>query len=393
VASRPAFGGCRRYGGEPGAGTTPQEALRRSGAVVANAYVADTRSRAWRRTITPPQDLEFVAWRQQLESAHTWSVRTSTVSVRYVYFHCPTNTMSSPASVGSAPIEASSAPVPTIASSGCYLGARTMSFCTDQRSSASLQTKSRSSDGFTSEHRVGIEVGACGVEHVCRQRLVPGSGDDHVDVGGPPRIAAAGGEHRADRAVMRDRVGDGADAEERVAPVRARAEPSAQVFLRRSIVLHAVQLVRVVLPDIDLRVRERRPVEAEDATVHPRGLAHRGVEDRFAVVAGRRRVDPKGSEDRRLGRALRLRVRERVDEHREPERVGPENELLAPSIGYAAGLGERLDARAPFRLCEADLGGERVQVADEALQHRPEPLVAAAREARFDGCGQLVSAG
>jgi hypothetical protein len=70
------------------------------------------------------------------------------------------------------------------------------------------------------------------------------------------------------------------------------------------------------------------------------------------------------------------------DEHREPEHVREQDELLPLVVGDVAGARQEVDPREPLLLGQADLGGERVQVADEAVRDRLEALGAGALEGR-----------
>jgi len=99
--------------------------------------------------------------------------------------------------------------------------------------------------------------------------------------------------------------------------------------------------------------------------------------------------DVERPEDGRLRRAGRAWVLERVDQHRDPERVGPEDELLAVLVGDLARGRERGDRGAPLVLAQPDLGHEGVQMADERLHDLAQAGVVAAREARLDGGGDV----
>ena len=86
-----------------------------------------------------------------------------------------------------------------------------------------------------------------------------------------------------------------------------------------------------------------------------------------------------------LGGALRQRVCERVHQHREAERVGPEDELLAALVGDVAGGREHPDRLLPLSLCQSHLGGELVQMSSERLHDLAQPGVLAALEAGEHG--------
>src|SRR4029077_13629722 len=105
----------------------------------------------------------------------------------------------------------------------------------------------------------------------------------------------------------------------------------------------------------------------EDAPVDPGRGPGRLDRDVLAVAVVRGAGDVERAEDGRLGGPGRAQVRERVDEHQDAERVGPEDELLAAIVGDVPGRGQGGDRLAPLLLREPDLGDEAVQVADEGL--------------------------
>ena len=76
-------------------------------------------------------------------------------------------------------------------------------------------------------------------------------------------------------------------------------------------------------------------------------------------------------------------------EHRQPEGVGGEDELLALVVGDVPGAREEVDGGEPLLLGELDLAGEGVQVAYERLQDLAQARIGRAVEAGLDGLGQL----
>ena len=78
-----------------------------------------------------------------------------------------------------------------------------------------------------------------------------------------------------------------------------------------------------------------------------------------------------------------------IDEHRQPEGVGGEDELLALVVGDVAGAREEVDGGEPLLLGELDLAGEGVQVAHEGLQDLAQARIGRAVEAGLDGPGQV----
>src|SRR5437868_1588352 len=77
-----------------------------------------------------------------------------------------------------------------------------------------------------------------------------------------------------------------------------------------------------------------------DAAGGSGGIALAVERDGVAHCLLGRAGDVERAEHRRLGRPRRLAVVDRVDQHRDAERVGEEDELLALVVGLLAGLGE-----------------------------------------------------
>ena len=83
--------------------------------------------------------------------------------------------------------------------------------------------------------------------------------------------------------------------------------------------------------------------------------------------------------------SVRLRVVRRVDrdgQHREPEDVGEQDELLAAVVGDVPDAGQELDRLRPLLLGQPDVAGERVQVGDERLQDLARARIGRLVEAR-----------
>jgi hypothetical protein len=77
------------------------------------------------------------------------------------------------------------------------------------------------------------------------------------------------------------------------------------------------------------------------------------------------------------------------DEHRQPEGVGGEDELLALVVGDVARAREEVDGGEPLVLGELDLAGEGMQVAYERLHELAQAGIGSAVEAGLDGPGQV----
>ncbi len=133
--------------------------------------------------------------------------------------------------------------------------------------------------------------------------------------------------------------------------------------------LDRIQLVGPVLPDVELGAWYGGAADVTDVPFDERRDAGALLGDAGAVFAQRRAGRVEGTEDRRLGRACRQRVLERVDEHRQSQRVRPQDPLLAAFVGDLARAREDLDRPPPLVLRQLDLAHERVRVAHERLQH------------------------
>ena len=66
---------------------------------------------------------------------------------------------------------------------------------------------------------------------------------------------------------------------------------------------------------------------------------------------------------------------DRVDHHRQAERVGEEDELLTCRGAGAARRSEKLESRHPLRLRQARLDGERMEVTHKALHELAQPRI------------------
>ena len=75
---------------------------------------------------------------------------------------------------------------------------------------------------------------------------------------------------------------------------------------------------------------------------------------------------------------------DRVDQHRDAERVRQEDELLTPVVAHLAGGGEEPDRRHPFVHGRLDLANDRMEVRDDRGHDLLEARVAALRHALDD---------
>ena len=105
----------------------------------------------------------------------------------------------------------------------------------------------------------------------------------------------------------------------------------------------------------------------------------------LSVLAQRRVGNEERAEDSRLGRALGKVVLERVDQHREAERVRPEDELVPLLVRDVTGVGEDLDPLGPLVLRQPHLDRELVEMPDERRHDLQE-----ARRSPVEACNDLI---
>jgi hypothetical protein len=91
-----------------------------------------------------------------------------------------------------------------------------------------------------------------------------------------------------------------------------------------------------------------------------------------------------------LGTAVHRRVGEALDEHRHPEHVGEQNELLPGGVAALPGVGQEPDAGRPLLPGEPDVLDERVSVTDERRENLPEPRVRGPGEALGNDVGRVL---
>jgi len=132
------------------------------------------------------------------------------------------------------------------------------------------------------------------------------------------------------RPVVRNRVGHGHDCvEPEHAPLVAMYHSAAVGLVASVVVLHIVLAVAVRLPDVDLDALHGLARRALDGAQHKQRLAIGVGGDGEAVLVGRRVVRVEGAEDGAFGAMGRLGVVDGVDEQREADYVGEQDEFLA----------------------------------------------------------------
>ncbi len=149
--------------------------------------------------------------------------------------------------------------------------------------------------------------------------------------------------------------------------------------------LHVVEALVVGLPHVDGGAGQRGAVDRDDpAGDHARRAGAHQV-DVVAERADRRLHHVERAEHRRLGRDAELPVGDRLDQHRQPEDVRQQDELLPLVVALVPGPGEEVDRRLPLGDRQLDVAGERVQVPDERDQDLAQPRAGVRREG-LDDC-------
>lgn len=210
-----------------------------------------------------------------------------------------------------------------------------------------------------------------------------------MDVGRAPAVATQTLQQLADGPVVGDGVGHGLDALEPDAAVLVGDHDAA---LRRPFagrVLHVIMTFAVRLPDVDLDAGHGLACLVHDAAQRQHGLAvgvarhGRAVAQRGGVVRVER------PQHGALGRAGGLGVVDAVDEQRQAQDVGQQDELVAHVAADLAGGDEEVYGGHPLLGAQARLARKIVQVRDEARHE-----VAQARVGRLvidaDGVGRDV---
>ena len=185
-------------------------------------------------------------------------------------------------------------------------------------------------------------------------------------VGVPPE----GRQQLADRTIVGNGIVSRLDADEGVAAVRIGGEHAAQIVLRLlPLLLDVVEAFVVRLPDLERDPGQRLARAIADLPPDQQGLALTIQTNVRTIGIGRRRRDIERPEHRVLGRAGGTVMGDRVDQHRDSQDVGQQDEFLPPVRAGVAHGGEEPDALHPFRLGQFRLNHRRVQVVDEDRHH------------------------
>ena len=200
------------------------------------------------------------------------------------------------------------------------------------------------------------------------QPLEARRGHDHVNVRRPPRVAPSRVEHEPDRPVVWNRVRHGPHADKRVRSIFAAVKAAAQVRFRRLCVLHRVQPVITVLPDVQLCACDRSAVLVEHPTPNQRRGSAGALGSALSVTTLGSVRGPERPEDGGLSGSVGARMRQRVDQHGQAQNVGPQDEFLAAFVGD-------LDRPGPLVFRHLHFGPERVQMAHERLHDLAQPRI------------------
>ena len=243
------------------------------------------------------------------------------------------------------------------------------------------------------EHRVLVQVRIPGDEDMRDQRAVPGRVYLEVQVGGPHRTPARGGEQVTHGPVIRDRIGGRAHRPEPVSAVRGAAQPAASSGPAVG-VLNVVEAVLVGLPHLDTGPGHRLTAGAADGAGRVAGTAAGIAGDVAAQRDLRRARHEERADHGGLGGSRRRRGIDGHGHHGEPEHVREQDELLTPVVGDVPGPGQEVDALLPLGLGEPHLARERMHVPHQALHDLPEAgRVRAAETGQHLGGHRVLAAG
>lgn len=173
-----------------------------------------------------------------------------------------------------------------------------------------------------------------------------------VHVTRPPAVPPQLRQQLAHRPVVRDGVGHGDDSVEPEDTLLVAVYHGAPVGLVAAVVvLHIVLAVAVRLPDVDLDALDRLARGALDGAKHEQRVAVGIGGDGEAVLVRGRVVRVEGAEDGALGAVGRLGVVDGVDEQREADDVGEEDEFLAGQCRDGCSEREGSTCRTSVQIC------------------------------------------
>ena len=207
------------------------------------------------------------------------------------------------------------------------------------------------------------------------------------------RMAAGAIDPLAHRSVGRDRIELRQDALEPVFAIAIGAQAAAgeqRVVLVG--VLHVVDAVTVGLPHIKHRIRDRLAVRRAHGAADEGRFAGRPHRQVIAILEIGGLVGMKRAEHRGFGAACRLLVVQRHHQHRQAQRIGQQDHLLAFGVALLAHRCQVFDALHPLLFGQLDLTRELMQMLGQTGENLLETRVLAALQAanRFIGDGVFV---
>jgi hypothetical protein len=118
-------------------------------------------------------------------------------------------------------------------------------------------------------------------------------------------------------------------------------------------------------------------------------LARRVAGDVAAVRGDAVLADVERAEHGGVRCAVLIAVVDRVDQHRDAEDVGQQDELLTRRIRLVSGTRQKIDRGHPLVERQVDVAHERVQVLDQSGQQRARARIGGVRKALDDRLGEL----
>ena len=196
-------------------------------------------------------------------------------------------------------------------------------------------------------------------------------------MGGPHRMPPGLQDHLADRTVGRNRIAarqDGAE-EKPAVGIGDETRPRRRTFGLIGRLLQIVEAVIVGVPDVDRHARQRLALEIGDAALHEHPLARQLGRDVGAVRHRLVLADIERAEHGGLGGAIALAVVDRIDQHRNPEHVRQQDELLPGRGAFLADAGQKIDRITPFVEGEIGLADEIVQRLHQFFHQEFDPRI------------------
>src|ERR1700722_5860302 len=199
------------------------------------------------------------------------------------------------------------------------------------------------------KHGVFSQVLTIRRKHMGYQGLVAGCGHNEMNVSRAIGMSAQAFEQLTDGTVTGDRVKPGLHCSKPVTTVRIAREHAPQVPNRLDpSLLYVVEALFVRLPCVNLRAGDRSARDVEHSTAHEERLALAIETDICAERIPGRAGNIERAENRVLGTGSRAWVTKSVNQHRDPEHVGQENEFLSPVTARLPRLSQKIDAVQPL---------------------------------------------